>query len=259
MKITCEACGAKYSIADEKVAGKAFKIQCKKCNASIVIHNEQQGVSETDDSSTELWHVVVDGEQQGPLSAQRVGQLIAGGDIDWDGYVWREGFDDWKVARDVQELVQAVKGSSSVSSQAAIQVGSSADEADLFDSDDEVTRAQSTESVKDIIASASKVTRASAAAGADLFSASPEPLPATAPAAQPTPSTAAAFSPFGSANGPNSAAIQPSNSESLGSAPSNAGDDNLIGARHENSVLFHCPTLKISRPNVPRPSNSLPP
>src|SRR5690606_22445969 len=29
MKIVCDSCGAKYSIADEKVAGKVFKIRCK--------------------------------------------------------------------------------------------------------------------------------------------------------------------------------------------------------------------------------------
>ncbi|MBW2212228.1 MAG: zinc-ribbon domain-containing protein, partial [Deltaproteobacteria bacterium] len=29
MKIVCDSCGAKYSIADEKVAGKIFKIRCK--------------------------------------------------------------------------------------------------------------------------------------------------------------------------------------------------------------------------------------
>jgi len=29
MKIVCEACQAKYSISDDKVRGKAFKIRCK--------------------------------------------------------------------------------------------------------------------------------------------------------------------------------------------------------------------------------------
>jgi len=27
MKIVCDSCGAKYSIADEKVAGKVFKLR----------------------------------------------------------------------------------------------------------------------------------------------------------------------------------------------------------------------------------------
>ena len=35
MKIECEKCGAKYSIADDKVKGKTFKIRCKKCSNAI--------------------------------------------------------------------------------------------------------------------------------------------------------------------------------------------------------------------------------
>ena len=37
MKIVCDACSAKYSIADEKVRGKVFKISCKKCSNIIVV------------------------------------------------------------------------------------------------------------------------------------------------------------------------------------------------------------------------------
>ena len=42
MKITCQSCQAKYTIADEKVAGKTVKIKCKKCGATIVVHGDQQ-------------------------------------------------------------------------------------------------------------------------------------------------------------------------------------------------------------------------
>ena len=45
MKIVCESCGAKYSIADEKVAGKVFKIRCKKCSAVIVVKGDQPATS----------------------------------------------------------------------------------------------------------------------------------------------------------------------------------------------------------------------
>ena len=37
MKIVCDSCSAKYSIADEKVAGKVFKIRCKKCSNVICL------------------------------------------------------------------------------------------------------------------------------------------------------------------------------------------------------------------------------
>src|SRR5262245_5455904 len=38
MKITCHACDAKYTIADEKVTGRTVKIKCKKCGATIVVN-----------------------------------------------------------------------------------------------------------------------------------------------------------------------------------------------------------------------------
>ena len=45
MKIVCDACQAKYSIADEKVQGKAFKIRCKKCNHIIVVRSGGEKVA----------------------------------------------------------------------------------------------------------------------------------------------------------------------------------------------------------------------
>ncbi len=34
--------------------------------------------------------------------------MISAGTIGWDAYVWREGFDDWKPAQDIEELVQQI-------------------------------------------------------------------------------------------------------------------------------------------------------
>ena len=45
MKIVCEACQAKYSIADDKVRGKVFKIRCKKCSHVIVVRGAGEGAS----------------------------------------------------------------------------------------------------------------------------------------------------------------------------------------------------------------------
>ncbi len=43
MKISCQSCQAKYTIADEKVLGKIVKIRCKKCGATIVINGNESG------------------------------------------------------------------------------------------------------------------------------------------------------------------------------------------------------------------------
>ncbi len=118
MKIVCDNCSAKYSIADEKVAGKVFKIRCKKCTNVIVVRGDQVAAAEEEEAATQVfdygsdqvWHVVVDGDQQGPFAPIQLGVMITEGTIDWEAYVWKEGFDGWKPARDVPELVTAISG-----------------------------------------------------------------------------------------------------------------------------------------------------
>ena len=127
MKIVCDACSAKYSIADDKVKGKVFKIRCKKCSNIIVVrgtagagasdeppapqfdqkdtrvydygYDEQGGSASGADPAADadaVWHVVIDQEQVGPLTAADVQAKFAAGQIDAETYVWREGFADWQ-------------------------------------------------------------------------------------------------------------------------------------------------------------------
>jgi predicted Zn finger-like uncharacterized protein len=117
MKIVCDSCGAKYSIADEKVAGKIFKIRCKKCSSVLEVRGDQTGAhpfgdagSPQDRGGEATWYIVVDGEQKGPLPPIELSQLFAKGSVGLDSYVWQEGFDDWKVAGDVPELTQVFGG-----------------------------------------------------------------------------------------------------------------------------------------------------
>ena len=113
MKIVCDSCGAKYSIADEKVAGKIFKIRCKKCSSVLEVRGDQTNAnagneqSVTSDRGGEAtWYIVVDGEQKGLLAPIDLSQLFAKGSVGLESYVWNEGFDDWRVASDVPELAQ---------------------------------------------------------------------------------------------------------------------------------------------------------
>src|SRR5262245_57483323 len=100
MKIVCGSCQAKYSIADEKVAGKVFKIRCKRCSEVIVVRGDQDEASEGggggDEASVDaIWHVVVNGEQAGPYTPLQLGQMLSASQIDWEAYVWCEGFENW--------------------------------------------------------------------------------------------------------------------------------------------------------------------
>ena len=119
MKIVCDACSAKYSIADDKVRGKSVKIKCKKCNNVIFVKGEEvaapAGAEEAHDTRVfgyndapageePVWHVVIDSEQVGPITASDLKQRIADGQVDADSYVWREGFDDWQPVSGVAEF-----------------------------------------------------------------------------------------------------------------------------------------------------------
>ncbi len=141
MKIVCENCNAKYSISDEKVKGKVFKIRCKKCGESIVVRGDahksaaslekpeiQPPVAapqppEADEESeiatkvfdysgfrdregdVAVWHIVVDGQQQGPYTRSQLLEYLEAGSLDAETFVWREGYDDWIPMKDSPELM----------------------------------------------------------------------------------------------------------------------------------------------------------
>lgn len=97
MKIVCGACGAKYSIADEKVQGKVFKIRCKKCSNVIVVKGSDDGGDETVSESVGAaeWYVVVDGDQVGPVSKMEIDSYYVSGRVNAESFAWKDGLPDW--------------------------------------------------------------------------------------------------------------------------------------------------------------------
>src|SRR5690606_30608655 len=101
MRIECDKCAAKYSIADEKVKGKTFKIRCKKCSNVIIVRDKAAG--DDADAGGEPaaaeeppgWHLAVDGDTIGPLPEDEVRRRYEAGQIDKSTSVWQEGFEDW--------------------------------------------------------------------------------------------------------------------------------------------------------------------
>jgi predicted Zn finger-like uncharacterized protein len=116
MKIVCESCGAKYSIADERVTGKVFKIRCKRCSEVIIVRGDQQAQPAAEPAhaasqdQAAIWHVVVEGEQAGPYTPSQLAEMLSAGTVDWEAYVWTEGFDNWLPMRDVPDLVSQITG-----------------------------------------------------------------------------------------------------------------------------------------------------
>ena len=134
MKITCHACDAKYTIADEKVTGRTVKIKCKKCGATIVVNADTgapqvggaaagydapaaptggdddglmatrvAGMDGAPSVSTPDWTVAL-GDQERQMSQLQIAEEMQRGAITGDTYVWRDGMADWQAVSQVPEL-----------------------------------------------------------------------------------------------------------------------------------------------------------
>jgi predicted Zn finger-like uncharacterized protein len=118
MKIQCQSCQAKYTIADEKVLGKVVKIRCKKCSATIVINgNETRPVEDNADThvfdyagqANDQWTVnVADGDQR-TMTGQEIIAEYRTGVVNDETYCWKDGMADWLPLREIEQLYGAVK------------------------------------------------------------------------------------------------------------------------------------------------------
>jgi len=276
MKIVCDACQAKYSIADEKIQGKSFKIRCKKCNHIIVVkvgpdgalassttspaagdkaratgsHTASAGGARASASHAAVaarspvpptahvseqpvWHVVVDGEQVGPLAESEIKDHLRQGKVNSDTLVWKEGFGDWTAFSAVPELTPLLAritqhpaakpaGRDSARPSASHKVAASPAAAAAPEADDP-------------FAAATVVTPAGTA---DLFASAMATPAVTASSAQ----SPAPTSPFLFGGG---APAQPAEQVVVRSTGGNgAGTTHLTGQRNENSVLFSLSNLE---------------
>ncbi|HXU00393.1 MAG TPA: GYF domain-containing protein [Polyangia bacterium] len=244
MKIICDSCGTKYSISDDKVRGKVFKIRCKKCSHIIVVRG-----GETQDEAAAApvaaaadggWHIVVEGEQVGPISEADVRARVERGEIRADTYIWKEGFADWLKLSAVPEFADIAPPTDSGS----VSIG------DVFSSSTNDAVVQPTNGTE-----RSGGRRRSGAnrplfgdGGGDVFA---------APAA----AASSGGDLFGSASAHSTASNWPSSS---GGGASMAGHDggrveNLTGQRHENSVLFSLSNLQsLAMPSAKPAASAIP-
>jgi predicted Zn finger-like uncharacterized protein len=242
MKIECQSCGAAYKIADEKVQGKkVFKIKCKKCSSDIIVRGTDyapEAQRPAEDEATRamdtsmggeepIWHVVLNGEQQGPYSIPQVREMLAGGHIDAETYVWRDGFDGWLPMQEVGELAAVFSAPSELEPSL---VGN-----DLFASIAPTAGADSPFAVAP-----------AAALPSDLYSA-PEPSRSSARPVSAEPAKARAKVGGGDLFAPEARVQEASKPLFSGAdeAPAaSSGADSMTGQRNENSVLFSLATLQ---------------
>ncbi|MGD0835877.1 MAG: GYF domain-containing protein [Polyangia bacterium] len=286
MKIVCDACQAKYSIADEKIQGKAFKIRCKKCNHIIVVKTSGEVAAAASvaagpgqksapsspaapaaaasgaDGGQAPWHVVVNGEQVGPLALAEVKDKLRLGLVSGDSLVWKEGYPDWTALSTVPELA-ALQSKTSPSQSAGQEASRPAVAAGAGPTNAKPASQEESTSTPDVFAVPTVLTPA-----VDVLAATAE---SSSPAAAARPSSASSSASSSAAPAPASPAslaispalspastLVPSSPFLFGGAPAatgepavviknpgnGAGGTHLTGQRNENSVLFSLANLE---------------
>jgi predicted Zn finger-like uncharacterized protein len=241
MRIECDNCSARYSIADEKVVGKLYRVKCKKCGHMIMVDgthlvadeaeeatrvfdmnaaaSEAQASLDQDAPVDAVWYVVLDGAEAGPLDANEVSEQLHAGAIDADTLVWCEGMADWAPLSTVDAFADLMLPS-----------GAHDDDGGF---EDEATRVVDTSSEERTFNFGGLSASASPAAAfpSGGFTAAPAPTPSApepvsfdAPSPRPTATSGASVASF---SGP-----------PAGAAPQPAGSGGGLGQRNESSVLF---------------------
>jgi predicted Zn finger-like uncharacterized protein len=122
MKVSCQACGAKYTIADDKVRGRKVKIRCKSCGAPIVVDAQSEAPPAADGAKplgadapaapaatattakSEPWSVNLSDTDQRTMTTDEVIAGWKSGVVTSDAFVWKEGMGDWVAILECEEL-----------------------------------------------------------------------------------------------------------------------------------------------------------
>jgi predicted Zn finger-like uncharacterized protein len=241
MKVTCQSCQAKYTIADEKVRGKVAKIRCKKCGTTIIVNGTDVAaggvvtMGAPAAAADDQWSVLVADGDQRTATASQVVELFASGVINSDTPVWKDGMADWLPIAQVDELRAVVQHGPAVS---MLPDHSSPLGSMLPDT-----------------------SQASAQAGAQPPLPAAEPIAAKAPAARLAVPDAARRRGRGGSTDLFGASVQDDVMTSAAvdpvpHVPAGGGADRMTGARNENSVLFSLASLTGGGGAAPKPASS---
>ncbi|RYZ10196.1 MAG: hypothetical protein EOO73_01065 [Myxococcales bacterium] len=129
MKVTCQACSAQYTIADDKVKGRKVKIRCKACQTPIVVDGQNppaesvgSGQSEAPPSldpfapetamsnDADVWNVNLTDTDSRTMTTAEVIESFRAGVVTTDAFVWKDGMTDWVAIMDCVELAPLLQG-----------------------------------------------------------------------------------------------------------------------------------------------------
>jgi predicted Zn finger-like uncharacterized protein len=115
MKVSCQSCGAKYTIADDKVRGRKVKIRCKSCGSPIVVDGQSEAPPAVAEAQAETsasvappaadsWTVNLSDTDQRTMSTQEIVEGWKSGIVTADAFVWKDGMGDWTAVLEHPDL-----------------------------------------------------------------------------------------------------------------------------------------------------------
>ncbi|HYP90943.1 MAG TPA: zinc-ribbon domain-containing protein [Polyangiaceae bacterium] len=129
MKVTCQACSAQYTIADEKVKGRKVKIRCKACQTPIVVDGQNPPLQAVGSGNSEppptldpfapetavaadadVWNVNLSDTDSRTMTTAEVIEGFRSGVVTNDAFVWKDGMGDWIPIMDCVELAPLLSG-----------------------------------------------------------------------------------------------------------------------------------------------------
>jgi predicted Zn finger-like uncharacterized protein len=241
MKVTCQSCQAKYTIADEKVRGKVAKIRCKKCGTTIIVDGndstsnvaEQPGSGPVADytqqgATDEQWTVLVADGDQRTLTAAQLAELYASGTVGFETLVWKDGMGDWQSVAQTDALRSVLENGprpTMTPLETAASLPSSAPPGPSAGTDEPASRMPAAPAARPKVAEPAAARRPGRGGSTDLFGAATQEDVLT------------------------------SASEGAAARGGDGGADKLTGARNENSVLFSLSALTGGNgPSAPAPA-----
>jgi predicted Zn finger-like uncharacterized protein len=117
MKVSCQSCGAKYTIADDKVRGRKVKIRCKSCGSPIVVDGQSEAPPPAAEAQAEtavnapapaatpdVWTVNLSDTDQRTMTTPEIVDGWRSGVVTSDAFVWKEGMGDWTAVHEHPDL-----------------------------------------------------------------------------------------------------------------------------------------------------------
>jgi predicted Zn finger-like uncharacterized protein len=225
MKISCQSCQSKYTIADDKVSGKVVKIRCKKCGATIVVNGSDGSSAGAQSYVPDMpaaeggWMVNVAEGDQRTMTDEEVVAAFQSGVVNDETFCWRDGMADWLPLREIEQLSEACNATSALQAPPVAAAPAPAARAGR----------PAANGGPEPVAAAPAARRVAGRQGGDLFSSAAQAggeddvmtsAPVGAPQARPAPV-----------------------------------DDKMVGERNENSVLFSLSALTSKGTGPTKPTN----